>query len=91
MRADNKKRTSNARPYDKKGRLHMKTNKTETAMRRVLVTLIVYLSVILAALLVVAFPEIAPLVAGLCIALALGRLIWLLAWGAAKNGYGWRI
>lgn len=69
----------------------MKTNKTETAMRRVLVTLIFYLSVILAALLAIAFPNIAPLVAVMAIVLSLGRLVWLLAWGAAKNGYGWRV
>ena len=69
----------------------MKTNRTDLGMRRVLITLIVYLSVILAALLVVAFPKIAPLVVGVTIALSLGRLVYLYAWGKAKNGYGWRV
>ena len=69
----------------------MKTNQKNSGMRKVLATLIYYLSVILAALLVVAFPKIAPLMAGLAIALSLGRLVWMWAWGAAKNGRGWRV
>ena len=66
-------------------------NQVNSGMRKVLVTLIYYLSVILVALLVVAFPKIAPLVARVAIALSLGRLIWLFAWGAAKNGWKWRV
>ena len=69
----------------------MKTDRNEMSIRRVLVTMIFYLSVILAALLVVAFPEIAGVVAVLSIVLALGRLVWIFAWGAAKNGYSWRV
>ena len=69
----------------------MKTCKNERGIRRVLVTLIFYLSVILAALLVVAFPKIVGLVAVVSIILALGRLVWMFAWGAAKNGYSWRV
>jgi hypothetical protein len=60
-------------------------------IRRMLVTLIYYLSVVLAALLVVAFPKIAPLVAGAAVALSLGHVVWLFAWGAAKNGWRWRV
>ena len=69
----------------------MKTNKTNTAMRRVLVTLIFYLSVILAALLLSVFHQIAGWVAQVVIALCLWRLVDLYAWGKAKNGYGWRV
>ena len=69
----------------------MKTNQKNSGLRKVLVTLIYYLSVILVALLVVAFPQIAGVVAVVAIALSLGRLVWMWAWGAAKNGYGWRV
>ena len=62
-----------------------------SGMRKVLVTLIYYLSVILAALLVVAFPRIAPLVSGVAIALSVIRLAVLFGWGMAKNGWGWRV
>ena len=69
----------------------MKNNTNDLGTRRVLVTLIFYLSVILVALLVVAFPRIAGFVAVLSIALALGRLAVLLGWGMAKNGKSWRV
>ena len=69
----------------------MKTNTKDLGTRRVLVTLIFYLSVILVALLIVAFPRIAGVVAVLSIALALGRLAVLLGWGMAKNGKSWRV
>lgn len=69
----------------------MKTNQKNSGLRKALVTMIYYLSVILVALLVVAFPQIAGWVAVVAIALSLGRLVWMWAWGAAKNGYGWRV
>ena len=69
----------------------MKTNQKNSGLRKVLVTMIYYLSVILTALLVVAFPQIAGVVAVVAIALSLGRLVWLWAWGCAKNGHGWRV
>ena len=69
----------------------MKTNKKNSGMRKVLVTLIYHLSVILSALLMLAFPQITGMVAVVAIALSLGRLVWLWAWGAAKNHYGWRV
>ena len=69
----------------------MKTNRRNSGVRKVLVTMIYYLSVILVALLVVAFPQIAVWVAVVAIALSLGRLVYLYAWGKAKNGYGWRV
>lgn len=66
-------------------------NPINSGMRKVLVTLIYYLSVILVALLVVAFPQIAGWVAVVAIALSLVRLVWMWAWGAAKNGWKWRV
>ena len=69
----------------------MKTNRTNSGMRRVLVVLINYLAVILAALLLGVTHQIAGWVAQVAIALSLGRLVYLFAWGKAKNGYGWRV
>ena len=69
----------------------MKTNRTDLGMRRVLVVLINYLAVILAALLLGVTHQIAGWVAQVAIALSLGRLVYLFAWGKAKNGYGWRV
>lgn len=69
----------------------MKTNRTNLGMRRVLVVLINYLAVILAALLLGVTHQIAGWVAQVAIALSLGRLVYLFAWGKAKNGYGWRV
>lgn len=69
----------------------MKTNLTDLEMRQMLVALIYYLSVILAALILGVTHQIAGWVAQVAIALSLGRLIWLFAWGAAKNGWKWRV
>ena len=69
----------------------MKTNRTNSGMRRVLVVLINYLAIILAALLLGVTHQIAGWVAQVAIALSLGRLVYLFAWGKAKNGYGWRV
>ncbi|MBE6933679.1 MAG: hypothetical protein E7462_01310 [Ruminococcaceae bacterium] len=69
----------------------MKTNYKNSGMRKVLVTLIFYLSVILAALVLGVTHQIAGWVAQVAVALSLGRLLWLMAWGAAKNGQAWRV
>ena len=69
----------------------MKNKKANLGMRRVLVTLIVYLSVILASLLLGVTHQIAGWVAQTAIALSLGRLIWLYAWGCARNYCRWRV
>lgn len=69
----------------------MKTNLTDLEMRQMLVALIYYLSVILAALVLGVTHQIAGWVAQIVIALSLGRLVWVVAWGAAKNGWKWRV
>lgn len=69
----------------------MKTNKRNSGMRKVLVTVIFYLSIILAALLLVVADQIAGWVAQVVVALSVGRLLWLFAWGCARNRYGWRV
>lgn len=69
----------------------MKTNKRNSGARRVLVAVIFYLSVILAALLLGVTHQIANWVAQVAIALSVGRLLWLLAWGCARNRCGWRV
>lgn len=69
----------------------MKTNQRNSGMRKVLIVLVNYLSIILAALLLGVTHQIAGWVAQVAIALCLGRLLWLCAWGAARNGYGWRV
>ncbi len=69
----------------------MKTEKTKSPMRRVLVTLTFYLSVILAALILGVTYQIAGWVAQVAIALSLGRLVFLFGWGVARNGRGWRV
>ena len=69
----------------------MKTNKNDLGTRRVLVTLIFYLSVILVALLIVAFPQIAGVVAAVAILLSLFRLVGMFSWGLARKGYSWRV
>ena len=68
----------------------MKTNRTDLGMRRVLTTLIFWLSVILAALLLMVSRQIAGWVAVCTVVAAMLRLTWMFAWGAARNGYGWR-
>ena len=69
----------------------MKTNRKNSGTRKVLVTIIFYLSVILAALLLSVTHQIAGWVAQVAIALSMGRLLWLFAWGCARNRYGWRV
>lgn len=69
----------------------MKTNQKNSGIRKVLVTLSYYLAIILAALLLGVTHQIADWVAQVVIALSLGRLLWLFAWGCAKNRYGWRV
>ena len=66
-------------------------NQIDSGMRKVLVALIYYLSVILAALVLGVTHQIASWVAQLAIALSLGRIVYLFAWGAAKNGWKWRV
>lgn len=66
-------------------------NQINSGMRKVLVTLIYYLSVILAALILGVTHQIAGWVAQVAIALSLGRMVYLFAWGAAKNGWKWRV
>lgn len=66
-------------------------NQTNTGLRRVLVTLICYLSVILSALVLGMTHQIAGWVAQVTIALALGRLVFLFGWGAAKNNWRFRV
>ena len=69
----------------------MKINRTNLGTRRVLTTLIFWLSVILAALLLMVSHQIAGWVAVCTVVLAMIRLTWMFAWGAARNGYGWRV
>ena len=69
----------------------MKTKQKNLGVRKVLVVLINYVSIILAALLLGVTDQIASWVAQLAIALSLGRMVYLFAWGAAKNGWKWRV
>ena len=69
----------------------MKNNKRKAPERRILVTLAFYLSVILAALLLGVTGQIAPWVAQVMVSLPLFRLVFLFGWGAAKNGWRWRV
>ena len=66
-------------------------NQTNTGLRRVLVTLICYLSVILAALILGVTHQVAGWVAQVAIALSLFRLVFLFGWGASKNNWRWRV
>jgi len=68
----------------------MKNNKANSGTRKVLVTIIFYLSVILVSLILCITGQVAGWVAQVAIALSIGRLIWLFAWGTAKNGWKWR-
>lgn len=69
----------------------METKNTKAPERRILVTLAFYLSVILAALILGITNQIAGWVAQVSIALSLFRLVSLISWGMAKNGWGWRV
>ena len=68
----------------------MEAKKSQTAFRRVLITLAFYLSVILAALILGVTHQIAGWVAQVAIALSLFRLVYLFGWGVARNGRRWR-
>lgn len=68
----------------------MKHRKTKSPERRILVVLAFYLSVILAALILGVTHQIAGWVAQVAVALSLFRLIYVFAWGMARNGRGWR-
>lgn len=69
----------------------MKKCRNETAIRRVLVVLIFYLSVILASLLLAVSHQIAVWVAAVAILLSLFRLVGMFSWGLARKGYSWRV
>ena len=69
----------------------METKKNTAPSRRIVVTLIVYLSVILVALILGVTNQIANWVAQMTIALSLGRLVFLAGWGVARKGKGWRV
>lgn len=69
----------------------METKKNPAPSRRIVVTLIVYLSVILVALILGVTGQIANWVAQVTIALSLGRLVFLAGWGVARKGKGWRV
>ena len=69
----------------------MNRKNKNSGTRKVLVTMIYYLSVILAALLLGVTNQIAGWVVQIVVALSLFRLAYVLTWGAAKNGWGWRI
>lgn len=69
----------------------METKKNTAPSRRIVVTLIVYLSVILVALILGVTNQIANWVAQVTIALSLGRLVFLAGWGVARKGKGWRV
>lgn len=68
----------------------MKNKRTNTPVRRVLVILAFYLSVILASLILAVTGQVAGWVAQTAVALSLFRLVYLVGWGTAKNGWGWR-
>ena len=69
----------------------METKKTKAPERRIIVTLAFYLFVILTALILGVTHQIAGWVAQVSIALSLFRLVSLISWGMAKNGWGWRV
>ena len=69
----------------------METKKNKMPGKRVLVVLAVYLAAILASLILGATGQIASWVAQVVTAVSLGRIVWLVAWGTAKNGWGWRV
>ena len=71
--------------------MYTKANKSGSPERRALITLIFYLSVILSALILGVTHQIAAWVAQVTVALPLARLVFLFGWGAAKNGWRWRV
>lgn len=69
----------------------METKQNKAPGRRILVVMSVYLAVILVSLILSVTGQIAGWVAQVAIALSLGRLVWLVAWGTAKKNWGWRV
>ena len=63
----------------------------DSGLRKVLVTVIFHLSIILAALLLGVTHQVTVWVAQAVVALCAGRLLWLFAWGCARNGFAWRV
>ena len=69
----------------------METKQNKAPGRRIFVVLAYYLAVILVSLILGVTHQIAGWVAQVAIALSLGRLVWLAAWGTAKKNWGWRV
>lgn len=69
----------------------METKQNKVPGRRILVVLAYYLAAILVSLILSVTHQIAGWVAQVVIALSLGRLVWLVAWGTAKKNWGWRV
>lgn len=69
----------------------METKQNKVPGRRILVVMSVYLAVILLSLILSVTGQIAGWVAQVAVALSLGRLVWLVAWGTAKQNWGWRV
>ena len=69
----------------------METKQNKVPGRRILVVMSVYLAVILVSLILSVTGQIAGWVAQVAVALSLGRLVWLVAWGTAKQNWGWRV
>ena len=69
----------------------MKANQKNSGTKKFLVTMIYYLSVILAALVLGLTHQIAGWVEQVVILLSLCRIVYVIAWGAGKNGYRWRV
>lgn len=69
----------------------METKQNKVPGRRIFVVLAYYLAVILVSLILSVTGQIAGWVAQVAIALSLGRLVWLVAWGTAKQNWGWRV
>lgn len=69
----------------------METKQNKVPGRRILVVMSVYLAVILVSLILSVTGQIAGWVAQVAVALSLGRLVWLVAWGTAKKNWGWRV
>lgn len=69
----------------------METKQNKVPGRRILVVMSVYLAVILVSIILSVTHQIAGWVAQVAVALSLGRLVWLVAWGTAKQNWGWRV
>lgn len=69
----------------------METKQNKAPGRRILVVMSVYLAVILVSIILSVTHQIAGWVAQVAVALSLGRRVWLVAWGTAKQNWGWRV